>query len=381
MVMETYKQWVRANRDFVSSIESFAQTMTWFLPERFSASEIGPEAVAALVGLIAAFNQHIIENSPGPSRNVGQNLQGHFQHLSFGQDSRFPWSLCISAVKEVEVLIEVAAEHYVGKDEKWSFVAGTEAVKAFLRLILLHKSGYKMLIDGGATVNVDDAPRPPDMPSMHFSGHPEGGRMPTCWQTHPNYNSHSLEGRALRALHKFGEKARTEHLSWLSGEQEYTGTSSHLLESDNRSTLVSLWHEKRVTSWSFILGEVLLILRPLVYVLLIRRYGLGAWKPWLVSLAVDLTGTTIISRLTSPGLLRNGRGYSLSKVEKDEIKRRQLLWAFYVMRDPFFSKYTRHRLEYFEQLLKPVPVVGTLIAKAVELLVGVQTRYSYISAS
>jgi len=144
---------------------------------------------------------------------------------------------------------------------------------------------------------------------------------------------------------------------------------------------VSIWHEKGVTAGPFILGEVLLILRPLVYALFIRRYGLGAWKPWLVSLAVDLAGTTIISRLASPGLTGSGRGYSLSNAEKEEIKRRRLLWAFYVMRDPFFSKYTRHRLEYFEQLLKPVPVIGTLIAKAVELLVGVQTRYSYISAS
>lgn len=373
--MEAYKQWVRANRDFVSSIESFAQTMTWFLPERFSASEIGPEAVAALVGLISAFNQHIIENPPVPSRNVGQNLQRHAQH-----PSRFPWSLCISSVKEVEVLIEVAAEHYLGNDEKWSFVAGTEAVKAFLRLILLHKSGYKMLLDGGATSNVDDASRPPDLLSMH-SGHPEGGRMPTSWQTHPNYNSRSLEGRALRALHKFGENARTYHSSLLYGEREYTGISSHQPESMNRSTLVSTWQEKGGTAGSFVLGEVLLILRPLVYVLLIKRYGLGSWKPWLVSLAVDLTGTTIISRFTSPDLTRIGRGYSLSSAEKEEIKRRRLLWAFYVMRDPFFSKYTRQRLEYSEQLLKPIPVIGTLIAKAVELLIGVQTRYSYISAS
>lgn len=75
--MEGYKKWVRTNREFVHSIESLAsvsmlecsfcvgflgfeccnceglmvwmiwcmlQGFTWFLPERFSASEIGPEA-------------------------------------------------------------------------------------------------------------------------------------------------------------------------------------------------------------------------------------------------------------------------------------------------------------------------------------------------
>lgn len=76
--MEAYKKWVRSNRDYVHSMESlanvsykrllpflsfvfcfeihlvwillswvlsfFVQGMTWLLPERFSASEIGPEA-------------------------------------------------------------------------------------------------------------------------------------------------------------------------------------------------------------------------------------------------------------------------------------------------------------------------------------------------
>ena len=83
-----------------------------------------------------------------------------------------------------------------------------------------------MLLDGGATANVDDASRPPDMLSMQ-SGHLEGGRIPTSWQTHPNYNSRNLEGRALRALHKFGENARAYHSSLLYEQQEHTGISSH----------------------------------------------------------------------------------------------------------------------------------------------------------
>ncbi|GLJ12447.1 hypothetical protein SUGI_0190980 [Cryptomeria japonica] len=309
--MEAYKQWVRTNRHFISSMETCANAMTWFLPERFSSSEIGAEAVSAFVGLIAAINQHIIENPPVlPPRNVGANSQSHAQHPYIGQEPRFPWSLCISAVKETEVFFEVVAEHFLGKDKIWSFLAGMEGAKAIIRLILLHKSGYKMLIDGGATVNVDEAVGPPDFP--HWSA---GGR--------------GLEGRAMRAFQKFGENVQRSHLS--SQQPSF------------------LFQPPKDQQWC------------------------------LSGMRRDLVVNVLCwGRVTLP---RIGRGSSLSTIEKQELKRRQFLWAFYIMRDPFFSKYTRHRLERSEQLLKPVPIIGNLTAKAVELLIGVQTRYSYISAS
>lgn len=43
-----------------------------------------------------------------------------------------------------------------------------------------------------------------------------------------------------------------------------------------------------------VLSEILLILRPLLYVTMIRRYGLRSWKPWLSALAVDATGMAIL---------------------------------------------------------------------------------------
>lgn len=64
-----------------------------------------------------------------------------------------------------------------------------------------------------------------------------------------------------------------------------------------------------------------------------------------------------------------------------KLRRRKLLWALYLMRDPFFSKYTRQRLESTEKLLEPVPIIGFLTAKIVELIIGAQTRYTYMSGS
>jgi peroxin-16 len=80
-----------------------------------------------MLGLVTVMNQHIIETGPpapgsgvDPSHQVGPPPK---------HDDSVPWSLCISVMKEVEVLTEMVAEHYLGKDKKWGPVASVEAIK------------------------------------------------------------------------------------------------------------------------------------------------------------------------------------------------------------------------------------------------------------
>ena len=42
---------------------------------------------------------------------------------------KMSWGLVVSVLKDVEAVVEVAAQHFVGDDCKWSFLAVTEAVK------------------------------------------------------------------------------------------------------------------------------------------------------------------------------------------------------------------------------------------------------------
>ena len=46
----------------------------------------------------------------------------------FGK-STFPWSLCVSALKDVETVVEVAAQQFAGEERKWNYLTVTEAVK------------------------------------------------------------------------------------------------------------------------------------------------------------------------------------------------------------------------------------------------------------
>ncbi|KAF7826045.1 peroxisome biogenesis protein 16 [Senna tora] len=355
--MEVYKRWVRQNKEFVHSLESLANGMTWLLPERFSDSEIGPEAVTTILGIITAINEHIIDTTPT------QNVPGS------AEPNSFPYSLCLSTIKDLETLVEVVAQHYYGDDKKWNFLAVTEAIKVLFRLSLFRKSGYKMLLCGGETPN--DEKDSDNLTSQH-----QIGRLPQ------SRNPWNLEGKALSALSRFGENARLlsdpTRLFQVKHHHETMQPSASTVE---RPTLLTVMSKKGLRGVLLLVGEVLFITRPLIYVLFIRKYGIRSWTPWFISLAIDCIGTSIFSLVTTSMAGGKKQKVKLSASEKDEVKRRKLLLVLYLMRDPFFGKYTRQKLESTEKVVEPIPIIGFLTAKVVELLIGAQTRYTYMSGS
>ncbi|KAM7508717.1 hypothetical protein LguiA_019170 [Lonicera macranthoides] len=352
--MEAYKRWVRRNKDYVHSLESLVNGLTWLLPERFSDSEIGPEAVTSILGIFTAVNEHIIDTTPTPAN------RGDAEH------SLFPYSLCITLLKDIETLVEVVGQQFYGDDKKWNFIAATEALKVLVRLALFQSSGYQMLLHGGENPNVDKA--------SNASNQRHGYENLA--------NPRNLEGRALSALTRFGENARiNSDPSWLRRVQQHHSATEPPNSLVERPTLSSILSEKGISGGLFVMGEVMNILRPLIYVLLIRKYRTRSWFPWFFSLGVDLVGMGILSQVTKSQHGMKDQHFRLSDPEKHELKRRKLLWALYLMRDPFFSKYTRQRLESTEKILEPVPIVGFLAGKLIELLVGAQTRYTYMSGS
>ncbi|XP_057998353.1 peroxisome biogenesis protein 16 isoform X3 [Hevea brasiliensis] len=382
--MEAYKRWVRRNKDYVHSLESLANGLTWLLRERFSASEIGPEAVTAILGIITGINEHIIDTTPTQ------------WHAGSVEPYSFPYSLCISAIKDLETLVEVTAQHYYGEDKKWNFIAVTEALTVLVRLALFRNSGYKMLLHGGETPNIE---KHSDFSSQQTVGGflKPGNHGPSHLRGNNGRNPWNPEGRALSALSRFGQNARmVSDPVWLRRVQHQHAIMEPPSPMVDRTTLSTILSEKGLHGALFVIGEVLCITRPLIYVMFIRKYGIRSWTPWFLSLAVDLIGIGFLTQVTKSMHGGKRQQFRLTVSEKDEVrilrdfilqfsnaslKRRKLQWALYVMRDPFFSKNTRQRLECSEKLLEPIPIIGVLTAKIVELVIGAQTRYTYMSGS
>lgn len=119
------------------------------------------------------------------------------------------------------------------------------------------------------------------------------------------------------------------------------------------------------------LGELLWIIRPVIFVILKLRYG-RSWTPWMVGLVVDL-----ISR-------RLSKKHDLSGTEEDELSRRKTLLYLYALRSPCY--------ELLQQLLGPaseylynasarIPGFQTAWDFVSEILYVYRTRYFYMAGS
>lgn len=105
-----------------------------------------------------------------------------------------------------------------------------------------------------------------------------------------------------------------------------------------KPTLSTILSQKGVYGMSFVVGEVISILRPLIYVFLIRKLGIQAWKPWVLSLAMELTGLSLLLYGTSLDGRTGDKLYHLSTAEKDEVSKVQFSFVNY----DYFFPYTSH---------------------------------------
>ncbi|KAK9820963.1 hypothetical protein WJX81_000511 [Elliptochloris bilobata] len=147
-------------------------------------------------------------------------------------------------------------------------------------------------------------------------------------------------------------------------------------------------------------GELWYTLRPLLYVLSLRRWGRSSWRPWALSLAVDLAAAQLLAwgarvqraaaaeaaaepalAFGSISLLYSLQAHRWTPLEQRELARRKVQLLLYALRSPFFNRYTRPAVEGAQARLRLVPLLGSLVGKAAEILFGVTQYYTYTSAS
>lgn len=74
-------------------------------------------AVTSILGIVTTINEHILETAPSQTQT------------SHAEPSSFPYPLCITILKDLETLVEVAAQQFCGEEKKWNFMAITEGIK------------------------------------------------------------------------------------------------------------------------------------------------------------------------------------------------------------------------------------------------------------
>ncbi len=316
----------------------------------------------------------------------------HAKYTTFWTDSSALYTQVATFLKMAEytqLLWEMVAKRRGGERTRWRVVVLLEMFKAFCRLVLSRLTNSRPLVsppmpqredfaptDAESDTNedlseedlkmVDDLDTFDAKDAFGEAGVPtppvsESDKVPIPSSTEP-FNM-PRTGIALPTLPM--PEAVSSYLL------------SHVLTSDDVKPAQQLLH--RLTSLQGQAAEVLYILRPVIYAILMQRlarsYGYEGtkwkktWSPWLIGISVEYLSRQLARHDLSnrvPGGVRSG----LSALEKDELKKRGWNMAWWTMRGAFYENITKKYVFGVANSLKGKPIL--------DLVGGVVEDYDYL---
>ncbi|KAF9427425.1 Peroxisomal membrane protein pex16 [Entomortierella beljakovae] len=340
MVLKQYESFIFKNATQISSIESTLRSLTYILPGRFGDADLASEALFSTLNLLGIYHDTIltkhVASLPATHRPAPSPLNRYTRDW---QDNSLTYKrivLLLTVIQYTEVLIEMGVQKKWGVKQKWRVVTALESIKAIGRLVLMRLTNNKMLMHPVHTERDVDPSKLVDIAEAELS-------VKESHWTGTRTGSPHLQ---LSAVQKSGKSGK--------GSDVTEFLLSKVLTPDvvrkPRDLVSSLGGLGAV-------GEGLFILRPVIYVLAMRKYGQKSWYPWLLSLAIELVSRTSIKNYIA-ARAGGGRGSSGTVLEKDELKRRLWLLLFYVLRSPFYTQFTKERLDNFCESASKKPLIS-----------------------
>ncbi|KAJ2159454.1 hypothetical protein GGF46_002998 [Coemansia sp. RSA 552] len=328
-MLQKYANFVVNNAAQVNSIENGLRTLTYILPGRFADAEVASEAIYTLLSFVGVYHDGLLARAARTGLLVdkeGQSMKfeasafnRYHGRLSRGSNLYRLSALVLSGLQLSEKLVEMVVVKKLGEKIRWKVVTWVEIVKIVLRLVLLRLSGRRMVTGSVIPERLVD---PAMLGTVRESTEAEAAAVGTEWKGERS----GLSFRSVRGILE-----RTEASGSLG--QFVTGEARDAELVAPARSLVRRYNALGLA------GELLFILRPLVYILGLRRLGRGDWRPWALSLLIELASRQMIRtalHAEQPGAQRT--------VEKDELSRRKWLFLYYLLRSPFFERFTEPRL-------------------------------------
>ncbi|KAF9922780.1 Peroxisomal membrane protein pex16 [Linnemannia zychae] len=337
--LKKYETFIFKNASQISSIESTLRSLTYILPGRFDDADLASEALFSTLNLLGIYHDTIltkhVASLPVTHRPTPSPLNRYTRDWQSSSLTYKRIAMVLTVIQYTEVLIEMGVQKKWGQQYKWRVVTALEAIKAAGRLTLLRLTNQRMIMhpihterDVDPSTLADLAEAEQAVKESHWTGSRTG--------------STRLQ---LSAVQKNGKAGKTDVTEFL---------LSKVLTPDvvrKPRDLVG-----RLSGLGAI-GEYMFVLRPLIYVLAMRKYGQKSWYPWFLSLAIELTSRSCIKNFLAsrPGGGRSGSGTLL---EKDEMKRRLWLLLYYFLRSPFYDRFTKERLHNFCETASKKPLIS-----------------------
>ncbi|KAJ3373945.1 Peroxisomal membrane protein pex16 [Kappamyces sp. JEL0680] len=101
-----------------------------------------------------------------------------------------------------------------------------------------------------------------------------------------------------------------------------------------------------------LVGEYVYLARPLLYILAVQKYGVMSYKPWTLSLVLELLALAAHLDFQTGGL-----NPSMTALEKETLAGRYFYLAYYLVKNPLYSSFTKPRIGGFAHWTSTKPIV------------------------
>lgn len=357
--LHLYEEFVRREQRWYLPVLDTARSLSFFLPERITGSQFNSEALYSSLNLLSIYHDRILHRVNGPSAALMLKVQHADRHTRYMQN-------VLILLHFTSVMIEMLGTNLgdpkyrhlsgllgLGQQTRWLFIGTVEMTKVIVRLQLLYANNGHMLLPRSAEeIEWDVLKSDSEQKKRAFARQLQGGK-----------SAETLTQQQMRQLiATYIEHGRYGHPHGRYQLAVQQGASAERMTQFARPQLLA--------------SEVLNIIRPLVYVIgrlyyaNEPRHSVKLWRPWLVSLMVDM-----LARATLPSFL------TLTPQQRSEVIKRYMQLGLYLLRSPAFDRFTAHPLAQLSSTMSYVPIVGIVFSNITELIKIYQQYYFYVSAS